>query len=66
MMRWPAVERVWLPAWISHKEAVLDKLEAAFTKAAESSSSNAFESGAGGDEVRSTEEAPDVPLEDRV
>ncbi|MEA3549227.1 DUF4011 domain-containing protein [Pseudarthrobacter sp. C1] len=44
MMRWPAVERVWLPAWINDRNAVLDKLEAAFTKAAETSSSkNSFE-----------------------
>ncbi|WCI09630.1 DUF3320 domain-containing protein [Arthrobacter sp. OVS8] len=34
MMRWPAVQRVWLPAWISDREAVLDKLEKAFVEAA--------------------------------
>lgn len=39
MMRWPAVERVWLPAWLSDRDAVLDKLEAAFTGAAEKSPS---------------------------
>lgn len=62
MMRWPAVERVWLPAWINDKDAVLDKLEAAFTKSAESSTSNVFESGAGGDEGSSSEVVPDVPV----
>lgn len=34
MMRWPSVQRVWLPAWISDREAVLDKLEKAFVEAA--------------------------------
>lgn len=33
MMRWPSVQRVWLPAWISDREAVLDKLEKAFVDA---------------------------------
>lgn len=33
MMRWPSVQRVWLPAWISDREAVLDKLEKAFVEA---------------------------------
>lgn len=33
MMRWPSVQRVWLPAWISDREAVLDKLEKAFVNA---------------------------------
>ena len=33
MMRWPTVQRVWLPAWIADKEAVLDKLEAALAAA---------------------------------
>ncbi len=28
-MRWPAVERVWLPEWLSEREAVLDRLEQA-------------------------------------
>lgn len=32
-MRWPSVQRVWLPAWISDREAVLDKLEKAFVEA---------------------------------
>ena len=26
-MRWPAVERVWLPEWLSDRDAVLDRLE---------------------------------------
>lgn len=33
MMRWPSVQRVWLPAWISDREAVLGKLEKAFANA---------------------------------
>ncbi|MEO3932308.1 DUF3320 domain-containing protein [Micrococcaceae bacterium Sec7.4] len=33
MMRWPSVQRVWLPAWISDRDAVLDKLEMAFAEA---------------------------------
>ncbi|NVM96178.1 DUF4011 domain-containing protein [Arthrobacter wenxiniae] len=32
MMRWPSVQRVWLPAWISDREAVLDKLERVFAE----------------------------------
>ncbi|RBY78935.1 DNA helicase [Geodermatophilus sp. TF02-6] len=28
-LRWPAVERVWLPAWLCDREAVLDRLVAA-------------------------------------
>lgn len=60
MMRWPAVERVWLPAWISDKDAVLNRLEAAFAKAAMSSTSHALDSDAGGDDVQPTEEVPQV------
>ncbi|MFT3889735.1 MAG: DUF4011 domain-containing protein [Arachnia sp.] len=33
-MRWPVVERVWLPEWLHGREAVLDRLEEAATKAA--------------------------------
>ncbi|WP_427133479.1 DUF3320 domain-containing protein [Pseudarthrobacter sp. S9] len=33
MMQWPAVQRVWLPAWLNDREAVLDTLEAAFAEA---------------------------------
>jgi hypothetical protein len=29
MLRWPGVERVWLPEWLSSSEQVLDRLEAA-------------------------------------
>jgi hypothetical protein len=29
MLRWPAVERVWLPEWLADPEAVLDRLVAA-------------------------------------
>ncbi|MGY1815616.1 DUF3320 domain-containing protein [Blastococcus sp. SYSU D00820] len=29
MLRWPAVERVWLPSWLRDREAVLDALVAA-------------------------------------
>jgi hypothetical protein len=29
MLRWPAVERVWLPSWLRDREAVLDSLVAA-------------------------------------
>ncbi|WP_368496873.1 DUF4011 domain-containing protein [Herbiconiux sp. A18JL235] len=29
LMRWPAVERVWLPEWLHAREAVLDRLELA-------------------------------------
>ena len=35
MMRWPSVERVWLPAWLADRNAVLDKLEAALEEAYE-------------------------------
>ena len=34
MMRWPSVERVWLPAWLSDSEAVLDRLELSLREAA--------------------------------
>lgn len=60
MMRWPAVERVWLPAWISDRDAVLDKLEAAFAKAGVSSASHAPDTDARGDAVQPTEEVPQV------
>ncbi|MHC6219826.1 DUF3320 domain-containing protein [Arthrobacter sp. MMS24-S77] len=33
MMRWPSVQRVWLPAWIKDRDEVLDKLEKAFEQA---------------------------------
>ncbi|MFP3459784.1 DUF3320 domain-containing protein [Arthrobacter globiformis] len=33
MMRWPSVQRVWLPAWLADRDAVLDKLEAALAQA---------------------------------
>ncbi|MGY1780324.1 DUF4011 domain-containing protein [Geodermatophilus sp. SYSU D01036] len=29
MLNWPAVERVWLPSWLSDRDAVLDRLVAA-------------------------------------
>ncbi|SDE70214.1 Part of AAA domain-containing protein [Blastococcus fimeti] len=29
MLRWPAVERVWLPSWLADPEAVMDRLVAA-------------------------------------
>ena len=29
MLRWPAVERVWLPSWLADRTAVLDRLVAA-------------------------------------
>jgi hypothetical protein len=29
MLRWPAVERVWLPSWLANPEVVLDRLVAA-------------------------------------
>lgn len=32
MMRWPSVQRVWLPAWISDPGGVLDKLEKVFAE----------------------------------
>ncbi|TSE16656.1 DUF3320 domain-containing protein [Arthrobacter sp. KBS0703] len=35
MMRWPSVQRVWLPAWLADRDAVLDKLEAALEEAYE-------------------------------
>lgn len=34
MMRWPSVERVWLPAWLADSEAVLDRLELSLREAA--------------------------------
>ena len=40
MMRWPSVQRVWLPAWISDRDAVLDKLEMAFAEAGSGLSSS--------------------------
>ncbi|WP_308293066.1 DUF3320 domain-containing protein [Pseudarthrobacter raffinosi] len=50
MMRWPAVERVWLPAWLADRDAVLDKLETAFTGATQKPSSG-FDSELGADSV---------------
>lgn len=35
MMRWPSVERVWLPAWLADSEAVLDRLELSLREAAD-------------------------------
>ncbi|MBD8534420.1 DUF3320 domain-containing protein [Plantibacter sp. CFBP 13570] len=35
LMRWPGVERVWLPEWLHHREEVLDRLVAAVEAAAE-------------------------------
>lgn len=35
MMRWPSVQRVWLPAWIANREAVVGKLENALAVANE-------------------------------
>lgn len=35
MLRWPSVQRVWMPAWLADREAVLNELEAAFTMAVE-------------------------------
>jgi hypothetical protein len=62
MMRWPAVERVWLPAWISDKSAVLDKLEAAFSKAGTAVSAPVAEPAlAAGDEDLSDEPHDFVP-----
>ena len=29
MLRWPAVERVWLPAWLADRDAVVQRLESA-------------------------------------
>ncbi|WP_426989911.1 DUF3320 domain-containing protein [Pseudarthrobacter sp. Y6] len=34
MMRWPSVERVWLPAWLADSEAVLDRIELSLREAA--------------------------------
>ncbi|GAB3358865.1 DUF4011 domain-containing protein [Modestobacter lapidis] len=34
MLRWPAVQRVWLPEWLADREAVLDRLVAAVEAAA--------------------------------
>lgn len=33
MMRWPAVERVWMPAWVDHPQDVLDRLMEAVREA---------------------------------
>jgi hypothetical protein len=33
MLRWPAVERVWMPAWLANRDAVLAELENAFAAA---------------------------------
>jgi hypothetical protein len=35
MLRWPGVERVWLPEWLSSSEQVLDRLHAAVRAASE-------------------------------
>jgi hypothetical protein len=35
MLRWPVVERVWLPAWLADREAVLDRLATALTAGVE-------------------------------
>lgn len=34
LMRWPGVERVWLPEWLHHREQVLERLVAAVEAAA--------------------------------
>ncbi|WP_081865953.1 DUF4011 domain-containing protein [Blastococcus sp. URHD0036] len=36
MLRWPAVERIWLPSWLRDREAVLDRLVAVTRAAAPS------------------------------
>jgi hypothetical protein len=35
LMKWPAVQRVWLPEWVSDREAVLDRLVASLDAAAD-------------------------------
>lgn len=35
LMRWPAVERVWLPAWLQERDATVERLVSAVTVAAE-------------------------------
>ncbi|HXH35985.1 MAG TPA: DUF4011 domain-containing protein [Plantibacter sp.] len=37
LMRWPGVERVWLPEWLHHREEVLERLVTAVEAAAERS-----------------------------
>ncbi|WP_075201067.1 DUF3320 domain-containing protein [Leucobacter celer] len=41
LMRWPAVERVWLPEWLQNREATLDRLAEAVARAAEPRTSSA-------------------------
>ncbi|BDI22554.1 DUF3320 domain-containing protein [Herbiconiux sp. L3-i23] len=36
LMRWPSVQRVWLPEWLQDKEATLDRLEDAVASSTES------------------------------
>lgn len=33
MLRWPAVERVWMPAWLSDRDGVLDRISRAVAEA---------------------------------
>lgn len=47
MMRWPSVQRVWLPAWISDSDGVLDKLEMAFAEAGSGLSAPVLDSSIG-------------------
>lgn len=35
LMRWPGVERVWLPEWLHHREQTMERLEAAVARARE-------------------------------
>jgi hypothetical protein len=72
MMRWPSVQRVWLPAWLADRDAVLDKLEAALAQAYEAATSAseplADPEGRVPEETRSGRRAaePAVPAQDYV
>ncbi len=35
LMHWPAVERVWMPEWLHHREATVERLQAAVVSAKE-------------------------------
>ena len=54
MMRWPSVQRVWMPEWLSDRNAVLDKLEHAFNSAVARPLTLQPESGDSADDVEPT------------
>jgi hypothetical protein len=58
LMRWPGVERVWLPEWLHHREEVLDRLVAAVEAAGERAAAGRSLDAPVVDEPDQTEVAP--------